>query len=84
MKLRFIAEDTGTGSLIEAAVDEVRMQILDCAAANPLDLNGDGSVDAADLSILLSNWGTSGSGDVNSDGIVDAGDLATLLGGWGV
>ena len=82
MKLRFIAEDAGTGSLIEAAVDEVRIKIVACGG-NPLDLNGDGQVDAADLAVLLSNWGNSGIGDVNNSGSVDAGDLATLLGGWG-
>ncbi len=81
MKLRFIAEDIGTGSLVEAAVDEVRIKVLACG--NPLDLNSDGSVDAADLAILLSNWGGQGSGDLNGDGAVDGGDLATLLGGWG-
>ena len=82
MKLRFIAEDAGTGSLIEAAVDEVRIKIIACGG-NPLDLNGDGEVNAADLAVLLSNWGGAGIGDVNNSGTVDAGDLATLLGGWG-
>jgi hypothetical protein len=46
-------------------------------------LNGDGSVDASDLAILLSNWGGSGIGDIDSSGTVDAGDLAALLGAWG-
>ena len=46
------------------------------------DLNCDGSVDAADLALLLGAWGTSGPGDLNGDGIVDAADLAILLGSW--
>jgi hypothetical protein len=48
----------------------------------PGDLNGDGTVNAADLSILLSNWGGAGSGDINGDGTVDAADLAALLAAW--
>jgi hypothetical protein len=52
---------------------------------DPADLNGDGVVDAADLAILLSQWGcTKGcSADLNADGTVDAADLTILLGAWG-
>jgi hypothetical protein len=50
---------------------------------NPLgDLDGDGSVNAADLAILLGAWSTSGPGDLNGDRFVDASDLAILLGNW--
>jgi hypothetical protein len=42
-----------------------------------------GNVDAADLSGLLGNWGSSGMGDIDGDGDVDAADLSTLLGAWG-
>lgn len=49
---------------------------------NPSDINGDGSVNATDLAILLGAWGTSGPGDVNGSGSVDASDLAVLLGSW--
>jgi hypothetical protein len=53
----------------------------------PADVNGDGSVDAADLSILLGNWGpwqpTSPDTDFNNDNVTDAADLGVLLGGWG-
>lgn len=47
----------------------------------PSDLNGDGSVNASDLAILLGGWGTP-AGDVNGDGTTDAADLAELLGAW--
>jgi hypothetical protein len=53
----------------------------------PGDVTNGGTVDAADLSILLAAWGTNGQGefdtDLNSDGLVDGGDLALVLGGWG-
>jgi hypothetical protein len=51
------------------------------------DFNGDRSVDAADLSILLGYWGSPPSGgpgtDLNADGSTDASDLAVLLSAWG-
>jgi hypothetical protein len=48
------------------------------------DLNGDGKVDIFDLSILLSNWGsTGGVADINKDGKVDIFDLSVLLSNWG-
>jgi hypothetical protein len=83
MRVRFIAEDLATGSLVEAAVDEVRMRIVECTPVNPADLNGDGFVDAGDLAILLNNWNGIGAGDINRDGGVDASDLAILLSAWG-
>ena len=51
-------------------------------SSNPADLNGDGMIDAADLSLLLSNWGNSGVGDIDGDGTVGASDLSALLDAW--
>ena len=84
MKVRWQASDLGSGSVVEAGVDDFAITGYDCTAANPADLNGDGTVDAADLSLLLGAWGTSGpTGDINNDGTVDAADLSLLLGAWG-
>lgn len=47
------------------------------------DLNGDDVVNAADLTILLGQWGISGSADLNGDNVVNAADLTILLGAWG-
>jgi hypothetical protein len=52
------------------------------ARANPADLNGDGAVSGADLSLLLTNWGGSTIGDIDGDGSVGAADLALLLAAW--
>lgn len=53
----------------------------------PHDLNGDGTVDGADLALSLSYWGpVFGSGyyaDFNADGIVDGYDLTPMLSNWG-
>ena len=39
-------------------------------------------MNAQDLAILLTQWGTAGSADLNGDGIVGAQDLAILLSAW--
>ncbi|MCE2883956.1 MAG: hypothetical protein LW806_03520 [Planctomycetaceae bacterium] len=52
------------------------------SASIPEDLNGDGAVNASDLSTLLANWGNAGVGDVNGNGSVGAEDLAALLAAW--
>lgn len=53
--------------------------VLQC----PADLDGSGTVDGADLSLLLGSWGEAGAGDLNADGVVNGSDLGTLLGAWG-
>ncbi|MCH7572517.1 MAG: thrombospondin type 3 repeat-containing protein, partial [Planctomycetes bacterium] len=62
----------------------------DCDFGSPIsaDLDGDGTVGAADLAILLGNWGPCGDcqdcpADLDGDCTVGAADLAMLLGGWG-
>ena len=49
---------------------------------NPCDLDGDGSVNGSDLSILLSEWGNCCQGDLDGNGIVDGADLSQLLSCW--
>jgi hypothetical protein len=48
---------------------------------DPADLDGNGTVNAADLAILLGGWG-SGAGDIDGDGVTNATDLALLLSAW--
>jgi hypothetical protein len=49
----------------------------------PGDIDANGIVDAADLSLLLGSWGDVGPANLNGLGVVDAADLSILLGGWG-
>lgn len=51
--------------------------------SNPADLTGDGHVTAADLTVLLSQWGTAGSADLDGNGLVGSSDVALLLNAWG-
>ena len=57
------------------------------ALSKPGDVNGDGKVDATDLSILISDFGKSADfnpgSDVNDDGKVDATDLSILISNFG-
>ncbi len=56
---------------------------ISCAITCPSDVNGDVYVDAADLAVVLANWGGSGTGDVNNSGTIDGLDLSVVLAGWG-
>lgn len=52
----------------------------------PADLNGDGEVGGADLTIILSNWGCVDQGcegDLTGDDLVDGADLTVVLSNWG-
>ena len=65
---------------------EITLRVVTEAPACPscvADLNGDGLVNASDLSTLLGAWGFSGA-DLNGDGTTNAQDLSLLLGAWGV
>lgn len=50
------------------------------------DINGDNTIDTADLGILISQFGMTGQGlaaDFNNDGVVDTADLGSLIGSFG-
>ena len=84
VRLRFIASDFSPGSIVEAAIDDLRDYELVCGC--PTDLDGNGQTDLQDLSLLLGDFGNSGAnlpGDVNGDGVVDLTDLSALLAAFG-
>lgn len=49
------------------------------------DLNGSGTVDGADLAVVLAQWGAGGQSiaDLNHDGTVNGADLGVLVASWG-
>ncbi|TVQ59154.1 MAG: hypothetical protein EA379_11885 [Phycisphaerales bacterium] len=64
-------------------------EITDTGFAPPCfgDINADGVVDFADLTLLLADFGQQASwlsGDLNQDGVVDFDDLSLLLSNIGV
>lgn len=53
-------------------------------SAKTEDLNGDGTVDGSDLSMILSAWGNGDAfKDTNGDGVVDGQDMAKVMSAWG-
>lgn len=68
------------GRSAPVAMDSATIQLT---AGNPADVNGDGSVNGLDLTIILSNWSGSGQGDINGDGVVNGIDLSAVLASWG-
>ena len=56
--------------------------LLESTGGCPEDMNGDGTVNGADLGLLLAAWGTDG-GDFNGDGTTNGADLGLLLAAWG-
>jgi hypothetical protein len=79
VRVRFIASDEGSGSIVEAAVDDFEILTYECDEACEGDLNGDGTRDLADLGILLASFEVDDGGDINGDGITDLADLGALL-----
>jgi len=86
IRVKFVASDLGEGSLVEAAIDDVRVFGVSCSEAGcPGDVNSDGAVDSSDVALLLAAWGNAAGSpsDLNGDGVVDSSDLAVLLAAWG-
>ena len=81
--MRSLMKDGRNGPVI----DDVRLVVH---PSDPClgDINLNSIVDAVDLAMVLTSWGTSGSeyprADVNHDGVVNGPDLGALLGGWGL
>ena len=82
---RCFPDDTWTIGVFDLGVtDTPGVENQPCVTPCPEDINGDGTVDVADLLDLLAAWGaTSGPADINGDGIVDVADLLLLLAAWG-
>ncbi len=78
------------GQILDATFEDAHQNgVPDICEIDPCpgDVNESGVVNAVDISMILSSWGTNGGKfprtDTNQDGIVDAQDLAVVLGGWG-
>lgn len=72
----------GADTCTQIAQYSVMIERAACSA----DLDGSGTVDGADLGLLLGEWGPVAPGtaaDLNGDGSVNGADLGLLLGAWG-
>lgn len=81
-----VAIDNGTGfTTDELRVGTTWASVLPAEPPPPVcagDLNQTGTVDGADLAMLLGQWDLPG-GDLDGDQTTNASDLAILLGAWG-
>ena len=78
--IRFVRVRVPAGAMQSAEIDG----FSDVAPAGIAgDLDGNGTIDGADLGILLSAFGTTEPGaDLDGSGSVDGGDLGALLAAW--
>ena len=81
-------DNDGIGDVCEIATGETDQDLdgrPDACEIAYGDFNLDGLINAVELSIILSSWGSINPplGDLNGDGIINAADLAALLARWG-
>jgi hypothetical protein len=85
-QIRFTACDLGSGSVVEAAVDMISIDAIECDETPALvgDFNGDCVVDGADFGFMLSQWGNANSpADLNGDSDVNGSDVGLFLARFG-
>ena len=84
MKIRFTVGDLNAGSIVEAAVDAVKIGYNYCNEnLCQGDINGDGAVGVEDVLAVIDQWGGNGPADINGDGVVNVEDILLLVGNWG-
>jgi hypothetical protein len=81
VRLRFTTSDVGSASVVEAAVDGVRV-LADADlgwCGKEGDFDQDGAVGASDVGLMLLQWDLPGITDLDGDGTTGGGDLALEL-----
>ncbi|MCA9277215.1 MAG: hypothetical protein KDA29_14430 [Phycisphaerales bacterium] len=80
-RIRFIAEDNGGGSIVEAGIDAVKLQVVNCDVDPcPADLTGDGMTDFFDVSAFLTAYNAMDpAADFTDDGNFDFFDVSAFL-----
>lgn len=81
VRVKFVASDLGDGSIVEAAIDDVRVLGVSCSASTcPADLNDDGMLDFFDVSAFLAAYNAQDpAADFTGDGMFDFFDVSAFL-----
>jgi hypothetical protein len=86
-QMRVIADDAGSGSVIEAGLDAISLARYTCedSPACSGDVDGDGVVNVSDILAIIGEWGSCQGcdSDLNDDGLVNVSDVLLVLDGWG-
>jgi len=77
MKVRFVASDLGSGSIVEAGVDDVTLVFRGCAAtACPADLDGNGTLNIDDINLFAAAFvGGDLAADLDGNGTLNIDDI---------
>ena len=81
-RVRFTAYDTGSGSVVEAAIDAVSVSVATCdePPACPADRNNDGLLDFFDIQIFLDDFSSQDpTADMNNDTLFNFFDVQAYL-----
>ncbi|GIK18610.1 MAG: hypothetical protein DYG93_06410 [Leptolyngbya sp. PLA2] len=80
VRLRFVASDYGSGSIVEACVDDFRVAFGGCASDCYADCNGDTVVNSLDVICFLNFYSASDpAADCNGDTVVNSLDVICFL-----
>ena len=82
LRLRFIAADVGSGNIVEAGIDAIRIEKFECVEppACVADTNGDGVLSPADFSAWVAAFNTMAPAcDQNSDGACTPADFSAWV-----
>ena len=86
VRVRFIANDGSSPSVVEAGIDNLQLDIYSCDDEPCLgDVDGSGAVNVDDVLIVLGFFGEASNGpaDLDGDGVVSVNDVLIVIGGWG-
>jgi murein tripeptide amidase MpaA len=79
IRVRFIADDSGAGSIVEAAVDDFRVTAtVTCPPVCPADWNHSGSLNSQDFFDFLTDF-FAGNADFNNNGTTNSQDFFDFL-----
>jgi hypothetical protein len=85
VRVRFSASDVPNNSIVEAGIDDFRVDRIICQPLCAADIDHSGTVNTADLLAVINNWAAPATNpaDVNGDGFVNTADLLAVINAWG-